>query len=69
MTNVLLKLFDLEINKKQIIEEKDKSVQNLQGDLEKEEKLKVELQDRNNENNQVLVELQATRKKINNMEK
>ncbi len=34
-----------------------------------EQKLKVELQDRNSENNHVLVELQATRQKINNMEK
>jgi hypothetical protein len=36
MTNILLRLFDLEIKNKQIIEEKDKSIQNLQGALEKE---------------------------------
>jgi hypothetical protein len=69
MTNVLLRLFDLEIKKKQIIEERDKSVENLQGDLEKEEKFKAKLQDRNNENSQVLVELQAAKQKFNNMEK
>jgi len=34
MTNILLKLFDLEIKNKHIIEEKDKFVQNLQGTLE-----------------------------------
>jgi hypothetical protein len=36
MTNILLRLSDLEIKNKQIIEEKDKSNQNLQGALEKE---------------------------------
>jgi hypothetical protein len=36
MTNVQFRLFDLEIKKKQIIEEKDRSIQNLQGALEKE---------------------------------
>jgi hypothetical protein len=41
MTNILLKLFDLEIRIKQII--KDKFVQNLQGALEKEQKLKTKL--------------------------
>jgi len=51
MTNILLRLFNLEIKNKQIIEEKDTSIQNLQGDLEKEQKLKAKLQDRNNENN------------------
>jgi hypothetical protein len=34
MTNILLKLFDLGIKNKHIIEEKDKFVQNLQGALE-----------------------------------
>jgi hypothetical protein len=34
MTNILFKLFDLEIKNKQIIEEKDKYVLNLQGALE-----------------------------------
>ncbi len=48
--------------------EKDRFVQNLQGALEKEEKLKT-LQDKNSENNQVLAKLQAARQKINNMEK
>ncbi len=50
MTNILLRLFDLEIKNKQIIEEKDGYVQNLQGALEKEQKLKVKLHDRNDEN-------------------
>jgi hypothetical protein len=36
MTNILLKLSNLEINNKQIIKEKDRFVQNLQGVLEKE---------------------------------
>ncbi len=36
MINVLLELFNLEIKNKQIIEEKDRSVQNLKGALEKE---------------------------------
>ncbi len=57
MTNILLKLSDLQIKKNQIIEEKDKYVQNLHEALKKEEKLKVEFQDKNNKNNQVLVEL------------
>jgi hypothetical protein len=43
MTNILLRIFDLEINNKQIIKRKDRLVQNLQGALEKEQKLKVEL--------------------------
>ncbi len=51
MTNILFSLFDLKIKNKQIIEKKDKFVQNLQGALEKKEKLKVELQDKNNKNN------------------
>jgi hypothetical protein len=37
--------------------------------LEKEQKFKIKLQDKNNENNQVLVELQVATQKINNMEK
>jgi hypothetical protein len=48
--------FYLEIKNKQIVK-KERSVQNLHGILEKEQKLKVELQVRNNGNNQVLVEL------------
>jgi hypothetical protein len=56
MINILLGLFDLEIKNKQIINKKDRSVQNLQKGLEKEQKFKRELQDKNNENNQVLVE-------------
>ncbi len=36
MTNILLRLSDLEIKNNQIIEEKDRSVQNLHGALEKE---------------------------------
>ncbi len=54
MTNILLRLFDLEIKNNQIIEEKDRSVQNLHGALEKEQKLKAKLHDRNSENSQVL---------------
>ncbi len=49
--------------------EKDRFVQNLQGALEKQQKFKEKLQDRNSENSQVLVELQVVRQKINNMEK
>ncbi len=51
--NIMYKwqIFYLDFLNKQIIEEKDKSIQNLQGDLEKEQKLKAKLQDRNNENN------------------
>jgi len=41
MTNILLRLFDLEIKNKQIIKKKDRSIQNLQGALEKEQKLKA----------------------------
>jgi hypothetical protein len=37
--------------------------------LEKEQKFKVELQVKKNENSKVLVELQIARQKINNMEK
>jgi hypothetical protein len=36
MTNILLKLSDMEMKIKQIIDEKDISIQNLQGALEKE---------------------------------
>ncbi len=50
MTNILLRISNLEIMNKQIINEKDRSVQNLQGPLEKEQKFKAKLQDRNNEN-------------------
>jgi hypothetical protein len=57
MTNILLKLSYLDIKDKQIIKEKDKSVHNLQGALEKEQKLKAKLQDRNNEISQILVKL------------
>ncbi len=51
------------------MKEKDKYVQNLQGTLEKEQKLIVELQVKQNENNEVLAQLQIVRQKINNMEK
>jgi hypothetical protein len=57
MTNILVRLFYLEIRNKQITKEKDKFVQNLQGALEKEQKLKVELQVKQNENNEVLTQL------------
>jgi len=36
MTNILFRLFDLKIKNKQILKEKDRFVQNLQGALEKE---------------------------------
>ncbi len=68
MTSILFKLFDLEIRNKQIIEEKDKYVLNLQGALE-EQKLRAELQVKQNENDEVLAQLQIARQKINNMEK
>jgi hypothetical protein len=67
MLNILFKLYHLKIKNKHIIEEKDRFVEKLQGALE-EQKLKVELLDRNNEINQILVELYASRHKINNME-
>ncbi len=57
MTNILFRLSDLEIKSKHIIEEKDKYVQNLQGALEKEQKLKVKLQVKQDENNEVLAKL------------
>ncbi len=41
----------------------------MQGVLEKEQKLKEKLQSRNNENSLILAKLQATKYKINNMEK
>ncbi len=69
MTNILLRLFDLEIKNKYIIKDKDKFVQNMQGALEKEQTLNVQLQNRNSENSQVLVELQVAKQKINNKEK
>ncbi len=43
MTNILLRLFDLEIKNEQIIKKKDRYVQNMQGALENEQKLKAEL--------------------------
>jgi hypothetical protein len=61
MTNILLRLSNLEIKNMQIVKEKDRFVQNLQGSLEKEQKFKAKLQDRNNENSQVLVELHASK--------
>ncbi len=69
MTNTLFRLFNLEIKNKQTIEEKDRSIQNFQGALEKEQKFKVELQDRNSENSQVLEGFQVAKQNINNMEK
>ncbi len=68
MTNILFILFDLEIKNKQVIDEKDRSVQILQGTLEKQQNLKVKLYDMNSENSQILTEFQATIQKINNME-
>jgi hypothetical protein len=49
MINILFRLSDLEINNKYIIKEKDRSIQNLQGAMEKEEKFKIKLEDRNSE--------------------
>jgi hypothetical protein len=69
MINILFRLSDLEIKNKQIIKEKDRCVQNLQGALEKEQNLKAKLRDKNNENNQVLAKLEVAKQKINNMEK
>ncbi len=69
MTNIFLRLVDLQIENKQIIEEKDRSIQNLQGTLEKEQKFKTELQDRNSENSKILVELQVAKQKIDNIQK
>ncbi len=43
LTNILFKLYDLEIKNKHIIKEKDKSIQNLQGALQKGQKLKAKL--------------------------
>jgi hypothetical protein len=57
MTNIVLRLSDMEIVNKQIIEKNKKYIQNLQGALEKEQKLKAKLQVMTNENNEVLVEL------------
>ncbi len=69
MTDILLKFYDLGIINKQITKEKDKFVQNLQGILEKGQKLKAKLQVKQDDNNEVLAKLQTTRQKINNMEK
>ncbi len=68
MTNILLILYDLEIKNNQIIQ-KDRSIQNLHGVLEKEQKFKTKLQVKKHENNEVLVELQIVRQNNNNMEK
>lgn len=58
MTNILFIFFNLEIRNKQIIEEKDISIHNLQGVLEKEQKLKTKLQVKKHENNEVLTKLE-----------
>ncbi len=69
MTNILFRLFDLEIRNKHTMKEKEKFVQNLQGILENELKLITKLQVKQNENNEILAQLQIIRQKINNMEK
>ncbi len=69
MTNILFIIANMEIKNKHIIDEKDKFVQHMQGALKKEYKFTTKLQDKNNENNQVLVELQVVKQNINNMEK
>jgi hypothetical protein len=43
MTNIRLRFSDLEIISEQIIEQNNKSIQNLQGTLAKEQKLKIKL--------------------------
>jgi hypothetical protein len=68
MTNILLKLSNLKVINKQITQEKEKFVQNMQGALE-EQKLKAKLHVKHDENNVVLVKLQIARQKINNIEK
>ncbi len=68
MTNILFRLSNLEIRNKQIIEIKDKYVQNLRA-LEKEQKFRTKLHKKQDENNEVLVELQIARQNINSMEK
>jgi hypothetical protein len=70
MTNIMLRLFYLEIKNKQIIGKKnEKSIKKFQGVLKKKQKLKVKLQVNKHENNEILVELQIARKNINNMGK
>ncbi len=69
MTNILLIFFNIEIRNKQIIEEKDKSIHNLQGVLEKEQKFKAKLQVKKHENNEVLIKLELAKHNINIMEK
>jgi len=70
MTNIMLRLFDLEIKNKQIIEKINEiSIQKLQRALEKEQKLKVKLQVKKHKNNEILVELQIVKQNINNMGK
>ncbi len=69
MTNILLGIYDMEIKNKQIIEGKDRFAYNLQGALEKGQNFKAELQNKNSENNKVLIEFQTTKQKINNMER
>ncbi len=67
MTNILLKLSNLEIINKHITEEKNKFVQNMQGALE-EQNLKTKLQVKQDENNVVLVKVQMIKQNINNIE-
>jgi predicted metalloprotease len=51
----------LEIKNKRITHENEKFVQNLQGAFEKEQKLKIELQNKKDENNEILAELQTAK--------
>ncbi len=60
MTNIIFRLSDQEIINKQITNEKNKFVQNMQGVLE-EQKLKAKLHVKQDENNVVLVKLQITK--------
>ncbi len=69
MTDIMFRLSNLEILNKQIIEENNTSIQNLQGALEKEQKLKEKLHVKQDDNNEVLAKLHTTRQNISNMEK
>ncbi len=57
MTKILFRFSNMEFKNKQIIEEKDKYVQNLQGALEKEQKPKAKLHVKHDENNEILIKL------------
>ncbi len=60
MTNILIRFSDLEISNKQVIEEKDKFIYNLQGGFQERVEIRSKVTGQ---------ELQKIRQKINNMEK